>query len=193
MGAAPPKRRSLADRLPVQPRSTRRRMNAGFSACCAPASGASAAEAQQGLIDLLEIDEIQACAILDMQLRKRSTKNARRHEICLQLAVITGPALQGLRAGAPRRAPNRAIDQGRATPNGLLVPLSARQRGIDLARRAGRARRRETRLVQAAKPLQRSCVHGPWRGQSPQQRASFGWLRRGPAEPAGACWKAGRS
>ena len=33
-------------------------------------ASASAAEAQQGLIDLLEIDEIQARAILDMQLRK---------------------------------------------------------------------------------------------------------------------------
>ena len=33
-------------------------------------ASASAAEAQQGLIDLLEIDEIQAGAILDMQLRK---------------------------------------------------------------------------------------------------------------------------
>jgi DNA gyrase subunit A len=33
-------------------------------------ASASAADAQQGLIDLLEIDEIQARAILDMQLRK---------------------------------------------------------------------------------------------------------------------------
>ncbi len=33
-------------------------------------ASASAAQAQQGLIDLLEIDEIQARAILDMQLRK---------------------------------------------------------------------------------------------------------------------------
>src|SRR5262252_9403879 len=33
-------------------------------------ASASAAEAQQGLMDLLEIDEIQARAILDMQLRK---------------------------------------------------------------------------------------------------------------------------
>ena len=33
-------------------------------------ASASAAEAQQGLIDLLEIDEVQARAILDMQLRK---------------------------------------------------------------------------------------------------------------------------
>ncbi len=33
-------------------------------------ASASAAEAQQGLIDLLEIDEVQAGAILDMQLRK---------------------------------------------------------------------------------------------------------------------------
>jgi DNA gyrase subunit A len=33
-------------------------------------ASASAAEAQQGLIELLEIDEIQARAILDMQLRK---------------------------------------------------------------------------------------------------------------------------
>src|SRR6266702_6080509 len=41
-------------------------------ACRAPCAWASssAAQAQQGLIDLLEIDEIQARAILDMQLRK---------------------------------------------------------------------------------------------------------------------------
>src|SRR6266566_4417314 len=58
-------------------------------------ASASAAEAQQGLIDLLEIDEIQARAILDMQLRKLAALERQAlvdeyDELMTQIADYTG-------------------------------------------------------------------------------------------------------
>ncbi len=58
-------------------------------------SSDSAATAQQGLMDLLEIDEIQARAILDMQLRKlaaleRQQLNDEHEELMAQIAEYEG-------------------------------------------------------------------------------------------------------
>jgi len=58
-------------------------------------ASASAAEAQQGLIDLLEIDEVQARAILDMQLRKLAALERQAlideyDELMTQIADYTG-------------------------------------------------------------------------------------------------------
>jgi DNA gyrase subunit A len=66
-------------------------------------ASASASEAQQGLIDLLEIDEIQARAILDMQLRKLAALERQQlvdeyDELMIQIAdytdILASPARQ---------------------------------------------------------------------------------------------------
>ena len=66
-------------------------------------ASASAADAQQGLMDLLEIDEIQARAILDMQLRRLAALerqaltdeyNERMAEIAEYQAILASPERQ---------------------------------------------------------------------------------------------------